>query len=170
MSTILRPLRLSDAPGLLDVINRNREYFRRYLSWLDNVQSLANTQKFISENIKLATAGRAYFCTIFDEQTPIGLIGFNHIDRIHKTGEISYWLDAAYHGQGIVTCSCQEIIGYGWRQLNLHRIVLLINTNNRASRAVAKRLGFHLESVQRRSLRMYDRYVDQLCYVLSQSD
>ena len=170
MTTTLRPLSLTDAPGLLGVIDRNRTYFRCYLSWLDSVTSLVDVQTFISDNIALAANGKAYFCPILDRQTPIGLVGFNRINRIHQSGEISYWLDAAYHGQGIVTHACREIIEYGWNQLNLHRIELLINTDNLASCAVANRLGFRLEGMHRGSFRMYDRYVDQFCYVLLESD
>lgn len=59
--------------------------------------------------------------------------------------EVAYLLDKAYWGQGLATEAVQAIVHYGFEQLELARLICLIDPDNQASRRVAEKTGLSLE-------------------------
>jgi ribosomal-protein-alanine N-acetyltransferase len=59
--------------------------------------------------------------------------------------EVTYLLDKAYWGQGLATEAAQAIRDYGFEQLQLSRLICLIDPANQASINVATRIGMHFE-------------------------
>ncbi len=58
--------------------------------------------------------------------------------------EVAYLLDKAYWGQGLATEVGLALVAYGFQQLDLKRLVCLIDPGNAASQAVARRIGMTL--------------------------
>lgn len=50
---------VDEAEELFSLVNRNREHLREFLGWLDTSQEVADTRKFIEENLPL---WRGYAC------------------------------------------------------------------------------------------------------------
>ena len=59
--------------------------------------------------------------------------------------EIAYLLDKAYWKQGLATEAARAILHYGFGQLQLSRLICLIDPANVASQKVAERIGLTLE-------------------------
>ena len=59
--------------------------------------------------------------------------------------EVAYLLDKAYWGQGLATEAAQGIVQYGFEQLQLSRLICLMDPEHRASRKVAEKTGMTLE-------------------------
>jgi [ribosomal protein S5]-alanine N-acetyltransferase len=59
--------------------------------------------------------------------------------------EIAYLLDKAVWNQGLATEVARAILEYGFRHLNLSRLICLIDPENSASRRVAEKIGMELE-------------------------
>jgi ribosomal-protein-alanine N-acetyltransferase len=59
--------------------------------------------------------------------------------------EIAYLLDKAYWKQGLATEAARAILQYGFGQLQLSRLICLIDPANVASQKVAERIGLTLE-------------------------
>jgi len=59
--------------------------------------------------------------------------------------EIAYLIDKAYWGQGLATEAAKGILHYGFEQLNLSRLICLIDPDNIASQRVAEKIGMSLE-------------------------
>ena len=59
--------------------------------------------------------------------------------------EVAYLLDKAYWGQGLATEAAQAIADYGFEQLQLSRLICLIDPQNQASINVARKIGMTLE-------------------------
>lgn len=59
--------------------------------------------------------------------------------------EIAYLLDKAFWKQGLATEAAQGILQYGFEQLNLSRLICMIDPENIASQKVAQRIGMTLE-------------------------
>lgn len=66
------------------------------------------------------------------------------IDQLPEV-EIAYLLDKRYWGQGLATEAAQAILQYGFEQLNLRRLICLIDPENQASIRVAARIGMTFE-------------------------
>jgi len=78
----------------------------------------------------------------------IGLFGIKD-----EKGEIGCWLGQDYWRQGIMTEACVRIIDFGFRELELRKIVWKSYTDNKPSNALAKKLGFKLEGVLRKEIK-----------------
>jgi ribosomal-protein-alanine N-acetyltransferase len=59
--------------------------------------------------------------------------------------EVAYMLAKAYWGQGLGTEAAQAILDYGFEQLQLPRLICLIDRENQASIKVAKKIGMTFE-------------------------
>lgn len=59
--------------------------------------------------------------------------------------EVAYLLDKKYWGQGLATEAAQAILQYGFEQLDLSRLICLIDRENEASIKVATKIGMTFE-------------------------
>ena len=59
--------------------------------------------------------------------------------------EVAYLLAKEYWGQGLATEAALGIVEYGFEQLNLSRLICLIDPANQASQKVAGRIGMRFE-------------------------
>jgi RimJ/RimL family protein N-acetyltransferase len=59
--------------------------------------------------------------------------------------EVAYLLDKAYWRQGLGSEAAQGILDYGFEQLQLSRLICLIDPENQASINVARKIGMTLE-------------------------
>jgi RimJ/RimL family protein N-acetyltransferase len=59
--------------------------------------------------------------------------------------EVAYLIDRSYWGQGLGTEAAQAIMEYGFNQLNLTRLMCLIDRENLASIRVAEKIGMKFE-------------------------
>ncbi|MEP7136338.1 MAG: GNAT family N-acetyltransferase [Chloroflexota bacterium] len=66
------------------------------------------------------------------------------IDGVHEV-EVAYTIARAYQGQGLGSEAAQAILQYGFEQLNLSRLICLIDAENVASQKVAKKIGMAFE-------------------------
>ena len=95
----------------------------------------------------------------------IGSVGLAIISETHKIGEIGYWLSKDYNGRGIMTNAVKVLSDFGFNTLGLNRIEILVDTENRASQAVAERAGFEKESVSRHSFILHGKSRDNIVFV-----
>jgi RimJ/RimL family protein N-acetyltransferase len=59
--------------------------------------------------------------------------------------EVAYLLDKAYWRQGLATEAAQAIMHYGFEQLQLSRLICMIDPENQASIKVARNIGMSFE-------------------------
>jgi RimJ/RimL family protein N-acetyltransferase len=59
--------------------------------------------------------------------------------------EVAYTIARDFWGQGLATEAARSILGYGFTQLHLSRLICLIDPENIASQRVAEKIGMTLE-------------------------
>lgn len=59
--------------------------------------------------------------------------------------EVAYLISKAYWGKGLGTEAARAILDYGFEQLNLPRLICLIDKDNLASKRVAEKIGMTFE-------------------------
>lgn len=72
-----------------------------------------------------------------------GLLPWTIDDRFEV--EVAYLLDKAYWGQGLGTEAAQAVLDYGFEQLQLPRLICLVERDNVASIKVARKIGMTFE-------------------------
>lgn len=162
----LTTVEFADCEALFALVDEHRAHLREWLPWLDLNQSAADTRAYIERSRQSAADGTGWNLLIRYDSQLCGTIGFNWIDRANRACELGYWLAATATGQGLVTLSVRKLVSFAFDALELNRVNLSIATGNRASRAVAERLGFTEEGTARQAEWLYDHYVDLVRYAL----
>ena len=158
------------AGALIDVINLNRLYLKKWLPWLDVMTTLEESHKFIATAIaQYDVFGFPIFALRYKGNI-CGLNGFTKFEKIHGFANLGYWIDEFHTGKGIATKTCQELLRVGFDDCDLHKIELRIAEKNTQSRAVADRLGFTFEAVLRDCEWLYDHHVDHAVYSMTRPE
>ena len=154
------------AEELFKLTDRNRDFLKEWLPWLDRIAQVSDTKDFLEAQLLKFQQGEALHVTIFYQNKLAGVVGYNEIDRANKIGYLGYWLGREYNGKGIMTQSVRELIEIGFDYYAFNRIDLRCAVANSRSRAIPERLGFTNEGIIRQAEKLSDRYVDHVVYGL----
>ena len=88
------------------------------------------------------------------------------INRYSRSGEIGYWIDGGYEGQGLASKAVAAILDQAFGPLSLDRVTLHTDAANNRSRALARRLGFTEEGLLRQALAFPGERRDEAAYGL----
>jgi ribosomal-protein-serine acetyltransferase len=154
------------AEAIFSLTDRNRDYLRRWLPWLDGTKAASDTKQFLEQQLLRFARGEALLVSIFCRRAVAGVAGFNSIDRVNRIGFIGYWLGEEFTGKGIMTRVVGELIGIGKGFYSLQRIEIRCAAENVRSRAIPERLGFTHEGTLRRAEKLYDRWNDLEVYAM----
>lgn len=151
------------APVIFETINRDREYLKQWLPFVNYTCSAADTRKFLqavsAENNKRETVYSIWYNEEF-----AGLIGFKDTDWDNRKTEIGYWLAENMQHKGIMTACVKQLISYAFNRLKMFRIQIKVAEGNHRSEAIPKKLNFTFEGIERggerdgntmRNLRIY---------------
>lgn len=163
---ILKLPELDDADELFSLIERNREFLRHYLSWVDLTISKEDSVEFIKESQQKYEEGSGLsLCVVFRGRI-VGAAGLTYIDPVNKKTEISYWLSTEHHGKGIMRQCCQSFIDFAFNDLLLHRVEIRCAIHNRASQRIPEALGFKKEGILREATYLNGNFFDTVIYGL----
>lgn len=167
----LRQLTEADAADIFVTINSQREYLGKWLPFVKHTKSVSDTQAFVNSIIDLPEEIMEYTFTIRIDGCLAGLIGFKSTDRANRKTEIGYWLSESFQGRGIITKSVKRLCEFAFQELNMNRIQIKCAVGNSASIAVAERLGFVREGIERDGeLLSGDAFTDLYIYSLLKSE
>jgi ribosomal-protein-serine acetyltransferase len=168
---VLKQLELSDAPEMFQLTEENRSYLREWLPWVDSVQRVEDTERFIAFTIDQHARQQGIHYGIWYNGRLAGTLGVHGINWNNRRTEIGYWLAAKYQGKGLMTeavaAYIDRLIFGEWK---LQRVSINAATDNVKSRAIPERLGFRLEGILRCNEFLYNRYVDHAVYGLLASE
>jgi ribosomal-protein-serine acetyltransferase len=159
-------LSLEHAAPLLALTNTSREHLRRWLSWVDFMQSEVQFQQFILSSRQRHAGGQELPCVLVEQGQLAGRIGLYRIDTQHRSAEIGYWLGTAFQGRGLMTRACRALTGYGFSTLGLNRIEIRCAAGNLRSQAVPERLGFACEGLLREAEWLHGAFQDLRLYAM----
>ncbi|MBQ8294538.1 MAG: GNAT family N-acetyltransferase [Alphaproteobacteria bacterium] len=133
------------ARDLYDVVNRNRDFFRPWLGWVDFVRSPEDEFEVAKSVVRMDT--NKYL--IYENLRLRGMVGVVRDDKSNQTMEIGYWLDKAANGRGLMTVAVDRVQDLCFEIGGANRVEIRCATENKASRAIPERLNFHLDGVLR---------------------
>lgn len=146
-NTRLKELGFEHLRPIFNTIDREREYLRKWLPFVELTKDISFTNKFI-ENYLNSDKINLTFAITYQKQFA-GLIGLKDTDADNKKTEIGYWMSERFQGNGIMTRSCKVLIDYIFSSKEINRIQIKAATENLKSRAIPERLGFKLEGIER---------------------
>ena len=166
----LRIPKLEDSKDIFNVVDKDRKHLSKWLSWVEKVHSYKDTEINTAERIeKFNKKEAASFYAVYENKW-IGSVGFISLNKTHKEGEIGYWISSDYEGKGLMTECVRASIKYGFKQLDLHRIVIRCSSANLKSSSIPRRLGFTHEGTLRQDRLENGAYTDTLVFGLLKSE
>lgn len=72
----------------------------------------------------------------------LGAVGFNNLSKIHRKAELGFWLLPEFWKKGIISEVLPEVVDFGFKDLNLHRVEAMVETPNINSKNVLKKMKF----------------------------
>ena len=87
-------------------------------------------------------------------------------DPVNRSADIGYVVRRDHWGQGLGTAIAEELITFGFRRLQMHRLWATCIADNEASARVLEKAGMHLEGRLRDHVLLRGRWRDSLLYAV----
>jgi ribosomal-protein-serine acetyltransferase len=159
----LRRYTLADLEAIWAAVEAERERIGAWMPWVEDTTSIEDQgawlEKAIADPASLEGTG------MFDGDAFVGGIGLSW-DPFRIVGEIGYWIRERYEGRGLVTRAAEAYTRVAFEHVGLHRVVIRAAEGNDRSRAVAERLGYAQEGVERGAGRGYGGFQDMVVYAM----
>jgi ribosomal-protein-alanine N-acetyltransferase len=136
--------------------------FRRFVG--GHPRSRGEAEKRFLPALQPATNGLAMWAAVYKpENKYVGRFGiypnFNTEGKpVAGEATLGLYLAKAYWGRGLATEAGRAFVDYGFNQLNIKRIVTMIQVGNDASVSVIRKLGFTLERLEEGNPRSFYHY------------
>jgi [ribosomal protein S5]-alanine N-acetyltransferase len=100
----------------------------------------------------------------------IGVVSIYYYKPEHRKAELGYWLLKKFWNKGIAKEVLPAIIDYWFKEKNLHRLEAFVETENEASIALMKSLGFEYEGTMRDCEFKFGRFISLKIYSVLETD
>ncbi|WP_166419864.1 GNAT family protein [Pseudoalteromonas sp. Z1A8] len=147
----LRDFQPHDAPHIIETLND--EQVTRYLSSkIPFPYTQADADWWINQGSKNDVIDATVKAIVVNEQFA-GCIGITPGEfEYSRSGEIGYWLNKTYWGQGIITRAIALICEEAFAQSNLNRIFGTVFAGNTGSIKALTKSGFEQEAVLKQAI------------------
>ena len=165
----LRTYEPGDAAPLWEAARESVAEVFPWLPWCHAHYSMAEADAWVSTRGPLAAAGQEYaFAIVGDDGRFLGGCGINQINRIHRFGNLGYWVRSSATGRGVASEAVRQAAAFAFRNTDLVRLEIVCAVGNERSQRVAVRAGAVREGVLRRRLLLHGQPVDAVVYSLVQ--
>ncbi|HVC63590.1 MAG TPA: bifunctional GNAT family N-acetyltransferase/(deoxy)nucleoside triphosphate pyrophosphohydrolase [Acetobacteraceae bacterium] len=140
---ILRPLLPHDAESLHRLVNDWE--VTRNLAVVPFPYPRALADDWIASTARELAAGDAYNLAVTgrdgDQEILVGVVGLR-LDAKARTAALGYWVGRRFWGHGVATEAAGRVVRWGFANLAIDRVLANVATDNPASAAVLRRIGF----------------------------
>ncbi|HEY94800.1 MAG TPA: GNAT family N-acetyltransferase [Dehalococcoidia bacterium] len=164
----LRPFRPDDVDALYEAVQESIAGLLKYMPvWLSDY-TLEECRSWIESQ----TGEESYTFATFDATNNklLGGCGLRITDKSFGVADLSYWMRTNQTKRGFATSAALLLVQFGFNELNLNRIEIVVKTDNIPSQRVAEKLGAIKEGVMRNRIVLNARPYDAVVYSLIPQD
>ncbi len=163
---LLRPLSFADVPALFAAIDASRQYLARRMPWADAVRGEADLRVFVDRCQRKNGEGEAHRGIFEADGRLAGHMSVEEPVPARRAAEFGYWIREDRAGRGFATEAAKALLGWAFRNLDLHRVTAYADTDNAPSARVLEKCGFVREGVVRHRVAVGDAWRDQALFGL----
>jgi ribosomal-protein-serine acetyltransferase len=143
-----------------------------WLQFAHDGYSLKEARDFLKRCPQSWKNDTEYVFGIIDSRdgTYLGTCGLNRMDTENRRANLGYWIRTSRMGQGIAPAATVLLARWGFQELRLRRIEIIVATGNVRSQRVAEKAGAQREGVLRQRIKINDRMHDAAMYSLVPGD
>ncbi|BDD08365.1 putative ribosomal N-acetyltransferase YdaF [Fulvitalea axinellae] len=152
------------ASQAFELLESSRGYLEKWIPWVKNARSEGDMLEFIRENqAPHWYQGRVLFGIWLDSELA-GMIDLHNGDANWRSVDIGYWIGERFQGMGLVTKSCDMLIGRVFEVSDAQHVFIRCDRNNAPSQRIPERLGFALVGQEKEEKEEGDGHWDLLVY------
>ncbi|RKT47588.1 GNAT family N-acetyltransferase [Thiocapsa rosea] len=150
----LRPFVSADAAAFAGAARESASSVGRWMSWCHEDFSVGEARAWFAICSAELDACSAVELGIFAAEgcEVLGGIGLNHFIAEHKLCNLGYWVRASRQREGIATRAVRTMARFGFADLGLMRIEIVVAEGNGPSAGVARKAGALYEGLARNRL------------------
>ncbi len=152
---LLRSYQVSDAASFSQSAIRSAAEVGQWLAWCTPAYDEAVATRYIRDAACDRLGRKAFSFGIFqagEDGCHLGGVALNRIDWAGRCANLGYWVATHAAGRGVGSLAAERICRFGFEELGLARIEILVEVGNAPSRAVALRIGARPEGILRNRL------------------
>ncbi|MNX74520.1 putative ribosomal N-acetyltransferase YdaF [compost metagenome] len=169
---VIRPFEAGDADEFVRAAHESIETVGRWMSWCTPSFNREQALAWFATCDQDRAAGRAYdmglFCAVTGQL--LGGAGINQLAAHHRYGNIGYWVRQSRQGQGIARQAVTLLRDFGFTQIGLFRLEIVMGVGNNTSEAVAIAAGATFEYRARNRIVLHGQPLDAHIYTLVPTD
>lgn len=151
---LLRTWRMADAPAL-EAACQDPE-IAHWIPFVPRPYTRADAEVYLRGCLESNEDERCPFAIVSPESDELlGSIDIG-LNSHQYRGHVGYWVVAAARGRGVCTAALRLVSRWALEDLELQRLELITDPDNRASQRVAEKAGYRREGVLRAHLRHPD--------------
>ena len=151
---------------------RNDPEVARYQSW-DSI-SHARALTFVQEQARLTPGAPGewfhFAVTLRDTGQLIGDVGLNVLVQDVRQAQLGLSFDRSFQGQGYATEAVTGVLDYAFINLDLHRVIAVVDVLNTRSAGLFERVGLRREGHFVKNTWFKGRWADEYLYALLQAE
>ncbi len=149
---VLRRFRENDGKALYELVRDNTAFIEDYLPMTLKFNSTKNEAEwFVRRSIADWLNAQSYTFGIWHTKTAglIGMLKIFHIDWRVPKGEVAFFVDHEFSGQGLMTEALTLAADFALTELKMERLFLRTAADNYGCLRVARKCGFLREGILR---------------------
>ena len=147
----LRRVRPSDAEAVFEAVTESIAELSTWMPWCTKDYSIRESKTWCESREAGWSKKIEYDFVIIDrrEETLLGICGINNVNAEVRFANLGYWVRSSRTGQGIASTAVPILAKFGFDNLNLNRIEIVVAEDNLVSQRVAEKAGAVREGLLR---------------------
>ena len=171
-SFIIRPCQANDAEPVYEAVRESMKELYPWMPWCHRAYAIEDSRIWFGSRPDLWQKGMEYDFLIADrsESRPLGICSLNNLDRENRLANLGYWIRTSQVRKGVATACVPLVARFGFEELQLNRIEIIVATGNVPSLGLATKIGATREGRLRKRLVVRDQVYDAIMFSLIPED
>ena len=130
-------------------------------------ESIEKAKEYIKNCRKNIIEKNSYVLGLYEKRTNnlVGTIGFFHLDKENKNGEMGFWVARNYWNKGYMTEAVKLITDYIFKVLKYHRVYSHSHELNKAVGKILSNAGYKKEGKLKEALKSKEgKFYNEIIY------
>lgn len=169
---LLRPYRADDVEALHAAVIASLPELLPWMFWCHPGYSIDESRTWLAGRADEWAQGASYDFAMIDVARGelIGGCGLNSVNELHRSANLGYWVRTRSARRGAATAAARALADFGFGELDLLRLEIVVATGNLASQRVAEKAGAVREGVLRNRLMVRGQLQDAVMFSLIPDD
>ncbi|MES2760834.1 MAG: GNAT family protein [Bacteroidota bacterium] len=167
---VIRPICIEDSSNYHLFVDQNKSRLAKYFpKTLNANKDISSTTAHVVERLSLAEKKEFFTFIVLDnlQNKIVGTVFIKDLDWTIPKGELGFFIDKDYEGNGIITNAVSIISKHCFQSMGLNKVFMRIAEDNFSSRRVAEKNEFKVEGILRKDFKTSEgKLIDVMYYGL----